>query len=237
MEKTLLAMEDMERRYAIENEFLRAVSLGMTHKAKMIFSNFSQLDLKQRVADPIRNLKNYSIIMNTLLRKAAEQGCVHPLYLDSVSSEFAKKIELVGTTSAGYKLVIDMVSSYCRLVKKHSMTSYSLPIRNTLVCIEANLSGDLTLHTLADMQNISPGYLSALFKKEVGQTLTDYVNSRRMGQAAQLLRTTVLQIQTIAQYCGITDVNYFSKLFKRYHGSSPKNFRQSLQNQKETKAD
>jgi AraC-like DNA-binding protein len=227
LEKTLLSMEDMERRYAYENEAIRAVSLGMSHKAELMLSSFNQLAIKQRVADPIRNIKNYCIIMNTLMRKAAEQGSVHPLYLDRVSSEFARKIEIIGSTSAGYKLMVEMLSTYCRLVNKHSMTTYSLPIRKTLVCIDANLSGDLTLHTLAAMQNISSGYLSALFKKEVGQTLTDYVNRRRMKQATQLLRSTVLQVQTIAQYCGIPDVNYFSKMFKRYYNCTPKDYRQS----------
>jgi AraC-like DNA-binding protein len=233
LEKTLLSMEDMERRYTYENEVLRAVSLGMSHKAELMLSNFNQLAIKQRVADPLRNIKNYCIIMNTLMRKAAEQGSVHPLYLDRVSSEFARKIEITGATSAGYKLMAEMISTYCRLVNKHSMTTYSLPIRKTLVCIDANLSGDLTLHTMAAMQNISSGYLSALFKKEVGQTLTDYVNRRRIKQAKQLLHSTVLQIQTIAQYCGIPDVNYFSKTFKRHCGCTPKDFRQSLQTQRE----
>jgi YesN/AraC family two-component response regulator len=83
------------------------------------------------------------------------------------------------------------------------------------------------------MQNISSGYLSTLFKKEVGQTLTDYVNSRRVEQAASMLRTGTLQVQTVAQYCGIPDVNYFSKLFKRYTGVSPKEFRATLSGAKE----
>jgi YesN/AraC family two-component response regulator len=62
----------------------------------------------------------------------------------------------------------------------------------------------------------------------MGQTLTDYVNSRRVEQAASMLRSGTLQVQTVAQYCGIPDVNYFSKLFKRYTGVSPKEFRATL---------
>jgi AraC-like DNA-binding protein len=228
-EKILLNMQSMERRYTYENEMIRAVSQGMTHKAELMLTNFSQLVIEQRVADPVRNSKNYCIIMNTLLRKAAEHGSVHPLYLDSVSSEFARKIEMIGSTSAASKLMAKMMVTYCRLVNKQSMVTFSLPIRKTVVCIDSNLAGDLTLHTLAAMQNISPGYLSALFKKEVGQTLTDYVNRRRMSQATKLLRSTVLQIQTIAQHCGIPDVNYFSKTFKRYCGCTPKDYRQLQQ--------
>jgi YesN/AraC family two-component response regulator len=232
-DQALLDMHTMEQRYAYENELLKAVSQGLQHKANMMLSNMSQFAMEARVADPVRNIKNYCIIMNTLLRKAAEEGGVHPLYLDSVSSDFARRIEPLSSTAAAQKLMDEMMSSYCRLVKKNSLGHYSAPIRKTLACIDADLTGDLSLSSLAAMQNISPGYLSSLFKKEVGQTLTDYVNSRRIDQAARMLRSGTLQVQTVAQYCGIPDVNYFSKLFKRYIGVSPKEFRQTLAGAKE----
>ena len=232
-DQTLLDMQTMERRYAYENEMLKAVSQGLRHKAGAMLSNMSQFAIEQRVADPVRNLKNYCIIMNSLLRKAAEQGGVHPLYIDSVSSNFARRIELISAVSGAQKLMDEMMNDYCRLVKKHAMARFSAPIRKTLACIDADLAGELTLSALAATQNISPGYLSTLFKKEVGQTLTDYVNSRRIEQAVHLLRSGTLQIQTIAQYCGIPDVNYFSKLFKRYVGVSPKEFRGSLAHRSE----
>lgn len=227
-DQTLLDMQTMERRYAYENELLKAVSQGVRHKAASMLTNLSQFAIEQRLADPVRNLKNYCIIMNTLLRKAAENGGVHPLYIDSVSSDFARRIELLPSTAAAQKLMDEMLTGYCRLVKKHALGHYSAPVRKTLACIDADLAGDLSLSALADMQNISPGYLSTLFKKEVGQTLTDYVNSRRVEQAARMLRSGTLQVQTVAQYCGIPDVNYFSKLFKRYIGVTPKEFRRTL---------
>lgn len=232
-DQALLDMETMERRYAYENELLKAVSQGLRHKAASMLGNMSQFAIEQRVADPVRNMKNYCIITNTLLRKAAEQGGVHPLYIDSVSSDFARRVELLGSTTAAGKLMDEMLGSYCRLVKKHALAQYSTPIRKTLACIDADLTGDLSLSALAEMQNISPGYLSTLFKKEVGQTLTDYVNSRRVERAASMLRGGTLQVQTVAQYCGIPDVNYFSKLFKRYTGVSPKEFRATLAGAKE----
>lgn len=224
-EKTKLKMAEMERRYSYENELLRCVSLGLAHKAEMMLSTSNQLFLKQRGSDPLRNIKNYCIIMNTLMRKAAEKGGVHPFHLDRLSSEFAQIIDLAKSTEDGYKLMPEMVGSYCRLVNKHSMTPYSLRIRKTIECIDANLAGDLSLHTLAASQNISPAYLSSLFTTEVGATLTEYITQKRMDQAKSLLSQTVLQIQTIALYCGFQDLNYFSKTFKRYNSCTPSEFR------------
>ena len=122
--------------------------------------------------------------------------------------------------------MLDMVHSYCRLVRKHSANQYSPFIQKTVAYIDANLAGDLSLHTLASLQNLNASYLSTLFHKETGKTVTDYVTARRMDTAGKLLRTTLLQVQTIAQHCGINDSNYFSKLFKKHYGITPLQFRE-----------
>lgn len=225
----LLQMKVMEQRYAYESELIETVSKGLVHRAELLMGGTPQIMLEQRMADPLRNLKNYCIVCNTLLRKAAEKGGVHPIYLDSISSSFAREIESAGTIAAAQDLMTQMVRSYCRLVKKHSSKQYSSPVQKAVTCIDSDLSRDLSLAALAAMQGINASYLSALFKKETGQTVTDYVNRKRMDYAAHLLSTTKLQVQTIAQHCGIPDVNYFSKTFKRYKGSPPKEYRLKVQ--------
>ena len=224
-EETLRKMEEMERRYAYENELMRAVSMGLTHKAEMLLASFSNFAFERRLADPVRNLKNYAIIMNTLLRKAAEQGGVHPLYLDRMSSDYAARIEQITSSVSGYGLMTDMFRGYCRLVRRHAMKNYSTPVRRAITHIDSDLNGELSLKTLAELQGMNASYLSSLFRKETGQTVTDYINQQRVHLAVQLLSSSDFQIQTIAQHCGIPDVNYFTKVFKKYIGKTPKQFR------------
>ena len=219
-------MKVMEARYAFENQLMDAVTHGQIHKAEILFSNFGELHFDQRISDNLRNLKNYSIICNTLLRKAAERGGVHPIHLDSTSSSFARKIESTPSVSEIPHLMKDMFNAYCRLVKKHSIKQFSAPVQKAVTTICADLTADLSLCRLADMQGISSGYLSAIFKKETGQTVTDFVNQKRMQYAVQLLGETTLQVQTVAQHCGFLDVHYFSKVFKKYVGKTPKEYRQ-----------
>ncbi len=224
----LLSMKAMEMRYGFENEIMQAVALGQIHKESQLFSALSASAFEQRTADPIRNAKNYAIIMNTLLRKAAEQGGVHPIYLDSMSSSFAKKIEQIASASDNFDLMCDMFRSYCRLVRKHAMKDYSPTVQKTIFMIDSDISANLSLAALAAHQNISAGYLSTIFKKETGKTISEYIREKRMAHAAHLLGTTHLQIQTVALHCGIMDVQYFSKLFKKQIGKTPKEYRESL---------
>lgn len=216
----------IEARYAYENEFLFAVTQGNYPKAKHLISQVNSIQFDQRNMDPIRDMKNYCIIINTLFRKSVERGGVHPIHIDSVSSEFAKKIELRSTVEDIQKLIYEMVKVYCQLVNKYSVKDYSPTVQKVIVMIESNLSSDLTLSELANTLNINASYLSTVFKKETGKTVTGYVNEKRIELAQELLKTTNLQIQTIAQYCGIVDVHYFTRLFKKTTGVSPKQFRE-----------
>ena len=223
----LLNMKAMEQRYAFENELIEAVKLGHAHKQAQFFSADTNTNYyEKRVADPVRNTKNYCIIMNTLCRKAAEQGGVHPLYIDRVSSEYAQKIEQLSSTEQSAELMREIFVGYCSLVQQHTLKNYSRTVQTAVLLIDSDLSANLTLHSLAANLGVSAGYLSAVFKQETGQTLTAYIRSRRMQHARHLLCTTELQIGTIALHCGIPDLHYFSKLFKKETGLTPGQYRE-----------
>ncbi len=228
-DQVLLNMQAMEKRYQYENEMMQAVTLGHLHKGELLLSRFSEQNFEKRLADPVRNAKNYCIIMNTLLRKAAENGGVHPIYLDRVSSTFASQLEQITALNQVPLLMQEMFRSYCRLVRKHSIKDYSPIVQKAIVLIESDLSANLNLNTLARDQGVSNGYLSALFRRETGKTVTEYIREKRMKHATHLLSTTHLQVQTVALHCGIMDVQYFSKQFKKHTGMTPKEYRASIQ--------
>lgn len=219
----------IEKRYAGENAMMDAVRTGNLKKVDTHVGRITAAVFDKRLPDHLRTLKNYCIITNTLLRKAAEQGGVHPVYLDSVSSDFAAKIEQISSPSACPAMIGSMARSYCRLVKNHSAKSYSPAVQKAMICVDTDLTAPLSLRYLADELNINSSYLSSLFKKETGLTVTAYIIRQRINYAKHLLENTRLQIQTVAQHCGLGDVHYFSKLFKKETGVTPREFRQSVQ--------
>ena len=121
-----------------------------------------------------------------------------------------------------------MVRKYSLLVKNRSINEYSLPVQRIITLIDTDLTANLSLNRFATELNQNACYLSSLFKKETGEALTDYVNSKRIEHALFLLNTTDLQIQTIANSCGIYDLSYFGKLFKKYVNMSPSAYRSSI---------
>lgn len=227
-EDALLSIQILEQRYDIEQKLIQAVANGQLHKAELYLSQMSSQQYERRSDNPLRDLKNYAIIMNTLLRKAIETAAVHPTHIHAISSQYAKKIELLTSQAAFLALTKEMVRKYCLLVKNHSLKGYSMLVRKVITNVIYDLTADLSLKVQAKELNVNPSYLSTLFKKETGQTLTEFVNRKRIEHAILLLNSTDMQIQVVAQYCGIPDVNYFTKTFKKIVGKTPKEYREMI---------
>lgn len=219
----------IKERYDKENELLEAVKKGNQEAAVIAYHNFTGYRIAQRNKDPLRDRKNLTFVLNTLLRKACETCYVHPVYLDEISHRYALKIESAISTKQIENLNLEMIRKYCIMVRNQSLRNHSPIIRKAVDYVNLNLSSPLGLKDMAELFNVNSSYLSTLFKKEMGITLTDYVNKQRIDAALKLLNTGDMQVQDIAYFVGISDVNYFSKLFKKQVGNTPSGYRKEIQ--------
>lgn len=227
-EEKALSFHLLEQRYQIEQEMLLAVSQGNTEKALEFLGQLNKYQISRRYKEKNRNYRNLLISFNTLCRKFVESSCVHPVYIDELSAKFAKQIETICSEREASKLKIQMIRKYCILVKNYSLKGYSPFIQKIINYIEMNLDAELTLKAIAEKFAVNASYLSDIFKKEVGETLTSYVNHKRIKQAIFYLNTSQMQVQEIAGEVGIVDPNYFIKLFKKIVGKTPKEYRNSI---------
>ncbi|MBQ8203553.1 MAG: PocR ligand-binding domain-containing protein [Clostridia bacterium] len=91
--------------------------------------------------------------------------------------------------------------------------------------IEEHLSEELDIKTLCENLGMGRTTLYELFKKETGMGIAAYIRKRRLHKAKKLLKTTDLTISEIALSTGFSDYNYFSRIYKKVYGKSPKNYR------------
>lgn len=178
--------------------------------------------------DTLRDKKNYLIIINTLFRKAAQRAQVHPVYLDEISGKMAVRIEALNSVSQVPAMQREMIRRYCMLVRSNSTKGYSPVIQEVMNYIFVNLEDDLSLQRIAAELTMNKSYLSTLFKKEMGMTLTDYVNRTRIKRAIYLLNTENMPIQEIAQWCGIPNLSYFTRIFKKETNMTPSQYREMI---------
>jgi AraC-like DNA-binding protein/ligand-binding sensor protein len=89
-----------------------------------------------------------------------------------------------------------------------------------------NYTRKISLHEIAGASGLSAPYFSSIFKEEMGENLSSYLNRLRTGKAAALLIESDLSLTDIAGICGFEDQSWFSKIFKNYTGLSPGKFRE-----------
>lgn len=101
-------------------------------------------------------------------------------------------------------------------------------VRNAKEYIDENyMDDDLSLSAVAKAVGLSPTYLSALFKREMHQNFSDYLTSVRIAKAKELLCCTSKMIYEIAYESGFRDYRYFSQIFKKHTGLTPRQFQNS----------
>ncbi len=86
----------------------------------------------------------------------------------------------------------------------------------------------LSTKEISEYIMLSASYACTIFKNETGKTLNQYLTEYRMEQAKKLLADPRVTVTSIAARCGYSDSNYFGKAFKKYTGTSPSEYRESL---------
>ncbi|MFL5657827.1 MAG: helix-turn-helix transcriptional regulator [Ktedonobacteraceae bacterium] len=216
----------IERRYEVENKMLHAIVKGNPHLLKKVMEESKGLPWPYRHPHaPVRSMKNLSITANTLFRKAAESAGVHPLYLDSLSGKFAIQIEQAQSIAELECLHQEMPEAYCSVVRELAITALSSLIREAVTSIRFNIDQPLSLNRVAETLGVHPSYLSRAFKKELGMTITDYINRLRIEEAKYLLDSGNASVTEAALSVGYNDPNYFSKVFTKLEHVTPHDYR------------
>lgn len=104
---------------------------------------------------------------------------------------------------------------------------YKDEIDKAIKYIHQNYHRKISLASLADYVNLSSGYLCRLFKAEVGISVTNYINELRMKKAMELIKKQEKEVslKEIAISVGIDDQLYFSRLFRKYYGMAPSEYK------------
>lgn len=107
---------------------------------------------------------------------------------------------------------------------------YGKILREAVKYIDENFDrDDISLNKVAETVGMSPNHFSSIFSQEMEMTFIEYLISRRMDRAKELLRTTQMRSSEIAYQVGYKDPHYFSSTFKKTQGMTPREYRTACQ--------
>lgn len=131
----------------------------------------------------------------------------------------------IETLDERYKLLIQLTEDTIKNEDVCRVYRYSPLIQKAVGYLYNNYNRDIKLKDVADYVNISPAYLSQLFKVETGENLVNYLNNIRVKKAKELMLNTDMKIYEIAVRVGLENARYFSQVFKKYEKITPAEFR------------
>lgn len=120
----------------------------------------------------------------------------------------------------------DILLQAIRLRDRVTGSQYKVQLKQAICYIDEHYrSEDISLNRVAKEVDLSPNYLSAVFSQEMGTTFVEYLTAKRMEKARELLRASDLRSGEIAAAVGYKDSHYFSFLFKKTQGCTPRDYR------------
>lgn len=211
---------------ALEQTIMNIVRKGDTASLREWISAAPAVNGGVLAADHLRQLKNTFIVTATLVARAAIRGGMDVEDSLSLSDSYIQKCELMNNMERIFNLQYHMVLDYTERVEKlrlgKSPSKLTVDVANY---IQHHLSEAITTEAIANALFMSRSYLSTKFKAETGETLVNFILKEKTEEAKRLLRYTDRPSVAISNYLGFSSQSHFSRVFKKYTGKSPNEYR------------
>lgn len=178
--------------------------------------------------DSVRQLKNQFIAAATLYSRAAIRGGLSRGISLTLSNQYIRTFESSMSIPEILNVYYHMLDDFiCRVHVCKQQEISSVLIRNCIDIIEYHIQEPLNIKWIAEQVNYSDYYLSKLFKREMGISISDYVKQKKIDYAKILLLDTKKNIQDIAEELSFSTSSRFTEIFRKITGATPTEYRKN----------
>lgn len=175
----------------------------------------------------LRNQKNITIVGIALATRAAIDGGLHPEVAYTLSDLYIQNLEDLNEIKRVDTLFKDALYDFAERVQNVKVHKYSKSVTLCQDYIFKHLYEDINLTRLAEYAAINPSYLSDLFKRETGISISEFIQREKIEEAKKLMIYTQHSLSEIYTMLNFYDQSYFTKVFKKCTGVTPKHFKNS----------
>ncbi len=212
--------------YSQEQAILRIVRRGDTAALRSWMENAPAIRGGIVAADQLRQMKNIFIVTATLVSRAAIRGGLDVEDAFSLSDYYIQSCERLDQPEKIVNLQYHMVLDYTEKVEKLHLGGrpgkLSAAVANY---VQHHLSEVISTEELARSLYMSRTYLSAKFRDETGMKLAEFIAKEKTEEAKRLLRYTERSAADISDYLGYSSPAHFTRVFKKYTGQTPAEYR------------
>jgi two-component system, response regulator YesN len=122
----------------------------------------------------------------------------------------------------------NILGSVIDYIAQNKKSNNKKVINDILKIIEENYSKNITITDISKEIFLSYNYISIIFKREIGESFTDYLAKYRLEKAKQMLKESNLKVYQISNMVGYNNISHFCSIFKSFYGVSPSEFREKI---------
>lgn len=212
--------------YQLEQQLITKVKNGNISKAKEILNELMGIVFFSE-GSSLSAIKNRSIELSALLSRAIIESGAEAASSLRINNQFIQTVQETKTLDDLCFRLQEVVEEFTNKAfpTKDNHAKIAEPIREALRYISRNFNMPLTLQDVAEQVNLSAPYFSTLFKQVCDTSFKEYLTMIRIEESKRLLANTSDSIIDIAVAVGFSDQSYFTKVFRKYTGITPKQYR------------
>lgn len=210
--------------YDKEKELLTKVKTGNMQEARGVLNDLLGYVFFSK-NHSLEVVKTRSIELCSLLSRAAIEGGAPTDSILKINNQYLRTLqEINNMETLCYKLQ-EVMEVFTENMFNYIPSKSNEVIRRAISYISQHYNTNLTLEEVANHVYLNPAYFSTLFRQSCGSTFKEYLNIVRVEESKRLLANTDYSIIDIAVAVGFDNQSYFSKVFKKYTGLTPKQYR------------
>ncbi len=213
--------------YNPELEFYSVIKSGNVEKTKELCkeSILSKVGLGNLSKNKLKNICYHFIITTALVARYCIEGGMDLTTSYSLSDFYIQKADECKTPEEISELHYVMCLDYAKRMK--NLRKKKICSKHIAICIDyicENLHTRITIKELAERVKLEQSYLSKLFKKEVGVTISEYIQEKKIETAQNMLIYSEFAPAEISSILAFPNQSYFTEVFKKWTGMTPKQY-------------
>lgn len=210
--------------YEKEKALITKLKTGDTEQAKALLNDLLGYVFFAE-GNNLEVVKSRALELSSLLSRAAIEGGATSDSVLKVNNQFLMSLQnITDLDDLCYKLQ-ETIDVFTDCMFNYIPSKGNEIIKKAIRYISQNFSRSLTLDEVAEHVHLNSAYFSTLFKQSTGSSFKEYLNMVRIEESKRLLANTDYSIIDISLATGFEDQSYFSKVFKKYTGLTPKQYR------------
>lgn len=215
--------------YTIESKLLFEIFHLESAKAKKSLHEIIDVLSIRFGKQVIKVVRNYFVILSSIIARKLLDNQVPSKKAFAFNLACADMIENKMKDAEFLQFADDLIEFYVYFIADRKQPTFRhQTVNKVIMYINDELETDLTVESIAQKFHISTSHLSRIFREHVGITLVEYLNVRRVEESQYYLRHTNKSITSISNQFHFCNQSYFTRIFKKYTGVTPKHFRDEL---------